>query len=216
VVAAPFVAMLLWLGVAFALSFVDGAGDKGEADGSVEVRVVSNGYHASLVLPVRNEAADWSAVFDPSEARAAPARAEWIMLGWGDRAFFMETRTLADVRPGTLVGALLGLGDTALHVVWLERPDLFGFVAVVRLSPHRYAQLVKVVQDRVVYGAGGRAIAHPGMGYGAADTFYRANGRYSPWYTCNEWVADALRAAGIAVPVWAPLPQALVGRLPRA
>lgn len=216
VLAALPLALLLWLGAAFALSFVEGRGDKGEADGAVEVRVVSNGYHASLILPARNDVADWPAAFDPADARNAPASAGWIMLGWGDRAFYMETRTFADVQATTLIGALLGLGDTALHVAWLDRPDLFADAAVVRLSPQRYAELVAVVQSRVARDAGGRAFVHLGKGYGQNDAFYRANGRYSPWYTCNEWVAETLRAAGVAVPVWAPLPQSLLWRLPRA
>ncbi len=212
IIAAPFVAVVLWLAAAFALGLVRGPGDLGAAEG-IPVGIVSNGYHVSLVLPVVAAGVDWRNRFDPADTMNGAA-ADWLLLGWGDRDFYMQTRRLIDVRPGVLFGALLGLGETTVQVAWL--PGGIQGVRFVRLSPERYRALVRVVDNRLMLDASGRAQAYAGTGYGPFDLFYRAHGRYSPVYTCNEWVADALRAAGIAVPVWAPLPQTLLWSLPPA
>lgn len=204
----------VWLAVAVLLFFIDGPGDKGEAGGEVTVGVMSNGYHASLVLPVVAAGVDWRGVFDPSEAAEPQHGAGWIALGWGDRDFYMQTRTLADVRPGTLVQALLGLGDTTVQATWIGEASRLPGVRMVRVSRDRYQRMSAVVRARLTLNGQGQAQVHAGKGYGANDAFYAAQGRYSPWRTCNEWVADVLRAGGIAVPVWTPLPQSLMWSLP--
>jgi uncharacterized protein (TIGR02117 family) len=203
-----------WLGAALVLGSVDGAGDKGEPGAAITVGVISNGYHASLVLPAVSPTVDWRTIFDPGDTGSGAPGAAWLILGWGDRAFYMETRTIADVRPLTLVRALAGLGDTALQAIWIDDPRRFSDIRYVQISPARYRRMVAQVLARAQRGADGRAILHAGKGYGGNDAFYAAHGRYSPWRTCNEWVADVLRAGGIAVPVWAPLPQPLLWSLP--
>ena len=40
----------------------------------------------------------------------------------------------------------------------------------------------------------------------AWDAFYDATGRYSAVRTCNEWVGEGLRRAGVRVGRWTPFP----------
>ena len=47
-------------------------------------------------------------------------------------------------------------------------------------------------------------IRRPEPGYGPHDAFYAAVGTYSPFQTCNEWLAAGLRQAGIRTGWWAP------------
>jgi uncharacterized protein (TIGR02117 family) len=204
-----------WLALALVLSQVEGAGDKGEADGAVTVGVMSNGYHASLVLPVSAAGIDWRQVFDPAHPDEPQHDAGWLALGWGDRDFYMQTRKLADMRPATLLRAILGLGDTTVQAIWIADAARLPGLRMVRVSPERYRRMSDVVRARLRRDARGQAQVHAGAGYGANDAFYAAQGRYAPWRTCNEWVADVLRAGSIAVPVWAPLPQALMWSLPQ-
>ena len=43
-------------------------------------------------------------------------------------------------------------------------------------------------------------------GYERSDAFYPASGGYSALRTCNEWTAQGLRAAGVKMGAWAPVP----------
>lgn len=203
-----------WLAAALVLALVEGAGDKGEAAGEVTVGVMSNGYHASLVLPVVAGGIDWRHVFNPDEPAEPQGQAGWLALGWGDREFYMQTRTVADVRAGTLAQALLGLGETTVQAIWIGEASRLPGLRTVRVSRERYQRMSEIIRARLHLDAQGRAQVHAGKGYGANDAFYAAQGRYSPWRTCNEWVADVLRAGGIAVPLWTPLPQSLIWSLP--
>ena len=38
--------------------------------------------------------------------------------------------------------------------------------------------------------------------YGANNSFYRANGSYSPIKTCNTWVNDGFKESGLKASYW--------------
>jgi hypothetical protein len=62
--------------------------------------------------------------------------------------------------------------------------------------------LARFVVKTAITDVAGRAhlIESPRPGEG----FYAANGRYSPWRTCNVWASEALADAGLPVARWAP------------
>jgi hypothetical protein len=62
--------------------------------------------------------------------------------------------------------------------------------------------------------AGARAIS--GAHYGHNDAFFQANGHYSLLQTCNTWTGAGLRAAGVKVSRWTPLPNLVTWYLPLA
>ena len=204
----PLAAVALWIALAYGAAAVPGPGDRGAPDGEIEIGVVSNGWHTSLVLPVFAAGVDWSAI------APAPRLGPYthVLLGWGDRDFYMNTRTLSDLRPATAMGAIFSLGGSVFHVDRLSvGPGGFRDAVRLRLTPERYRALAVRVQASLAPGP----TLHPGRGYGPSDDFYDAVGRYSFAYTCNEWTADALRAAGVSVPVWAPLAGPLMDALRR-
>ncbi|MEO6298814.1 MAG: DUF2459 domain-containing protein, partial [Paracoccaceae bacterium] len=45
--------------------------------------------------------------------------------------------------------------------------------------------------------------------YGQTDVFFAANGHFHLFNTCNVWVGETLRAAGIPFGVWTPTPQSV-------
>ena len=57
--------------------------------------------------------------------------------------------------------------------------------------------------------AGGAPRPIPGSGYGPADLFFEARGRFNALLGCNTWTAAALRAAGLRTGWWNPIPQTL-------
>ena len=168
----------LYLFAALILARVPVNSDWTEPETGITIFVQSNGAHTGIVLP------------------AGPGR--WRAYGWGDRDFYLNTPRWQDIRPGTAISALVGSGDTLIHV-----DDLGPFIPdenwrPVRLRPHEYARLRRFIAATLA--PGGRPVA----GYTPADRFYPARGRYSALTTCNVWTGRALRTAGVRTGLWTP------------
>lgn len=180
--------------------------------------VTTNGVHTALVLPRKTPQADWSALFPPTDTRD-PARSnayDMIELGWGNRRFYLDVPNWSDLRAGTAIRAIAGLDSAALHTQYVPAPAINDDSAIrLTLSPEAYARLVAHVRRSVQLDAQSHAIAISGNHYDATDAFYEATGHYSLFMTCNEWVRDALDAAGVRVPWWSPLDKPLFWQLRR-
>jgi uncharacterized protein (TIGR02117 family) len=167
---------------------------------------VSNGWHVSLVLP----AGDWprDLAHGPFDVDVSSAR--YAAFGWGERRFYMDTRTLADVGLATGLRALAWNADTVVHASFLDAVDeAHPRVRTLTVTPKELAALNAHVRASF---AGARP-EPVGAGFGSADAFFRGTGVYSPFATCNEWVGAALRRAGIPVGAWTPLSESLMWRL---
>jgi uncharacterized protein (TIGR02117 family) len=186
------------------------------ASGGISIYLRTNGVHADLVLPAAG-LHDWHAEFPPRNvigtARLANPRVQrWIAFGWGDREFYVHTRTWRDLRPGTAAAALLGLGTGAMHVEYLAEPLRYRALRI-DVSASQYRALVATVQAGFRRDPGGAPKRIDTPGYFDTDGFYEGTGRYTLWLTSNEWVRRALAGAGIRTSIWAPFDAALFWQL---
>ena len=160
----------------------------------VRIYVEDNGVHTDLVLPAR----DFADLVRPGHfADPHQAAFGWRTFGWGDRDFYLNTRTWSQVNPLRVARAFAGGGQTVLHVSAVPEPVAGGRVKTLLLRPEEYARLVAHVRATF---AGGT----PVRGYDARDAFYPARGGYSAFRTCNEWTAAGLRKAGVPMGAWTP------------
>ena len=135
------------------------------------------------------------------------------MIGWGDARFYRETPTWGAIKPGTTLTALFGSGQALMHVDRLPRLPYRGVKKLV-LRKDEFLRLLEFVQSHFPNGFEGKANAE--KGYGADDRFYPISPiayrqgvpdlRYSALFTCNNWVSEGLRRAGIKTGIWTPLP----------
>jgi len=162
----------------------------GEA--TVIVHVVRHGWHSGLVIrrdQIPSEA--W-----PEHTRFPAAR--FLEVGWGDRAFYQSPD------PGIRVAleASLASEGSVLHVAGLERPPAEHFahaeITPVVLSARGADALARFVSRAYARDAAGGPI-DLGPGLYPGSRFYAATGRYSLVYTCNSWIAGALRAGGCPI-----------------
>jgi len=184
--------------------------------GGVTVYLRTNGAHAELVLPAQWPY-DWRLELPPGDVvdaarRAAPPALNWIAFGWGDRDFFIRTRTWRDLRTGTAVSALLGRGPAAMHVEYLARPQEYRAQRI-DLSAAQYQRLVEGLRGGFARDAVGRPRRLDDPGYFDTDAFYEGSGRYTLWLTCNEWIRRVLAGAGVRTAAWAPFESALFWHL---
>lgn len=186
----------------------------------VKIYVVSNGIHVDLVLPVRTEAphaeADWSDKFPKADFKDVGDEHQWIGIGWGDRGFYLDTPTWAELKPSTALKAMFYLSSTVMHVKYFKTAELqeSKLCRPVILREEEYARVVQYILDSFVVQERAFSLI-PGRGYADNDNFYEAKGRYHLFKTCNVWANKGLKIAGVKTATWAPLSKAVFHHLPR-
>ena len=200
---------LLYLAAALAGSLIPVNGTWEEAKDGTTIFLRSNGVHVDIVMPAEAEGLDWRPLFPVSKFRGAPEQARWFAFGAGERRVYLETPTWWDVSPRTFWSAVTG-GERVMHVERTNDPGT-GMRAV-RLRPEEYRRLWAAIRAELALGGEGRPerIDHPG--YTPEDAFFVGRGRASALSTCNSWVADRLRIAGVETSLWPPFAQGLLWR----
>ena len=176
------------------------------ADG-VALMVASNGVHTMLIVPVANQDADWRADFPASDLRAPQRPYTHLGIGWGDKQFYLETATWADVSWRTPVDVIAGGGESLLHADHMVNPAPHANRRVLVVSHAQYRGLVAAIRAQR---APGPRIA----GYGDDDAFYPARETYTPWRTCNVWMGRILRDQGVRMGAWTPFAGGVMRWLP--
>src|SRR5437868_4127321 len=176
------------------------------------IYIADNGIHADIVMPVKAQGLDWETLIPRSDMAAAGRDAAWIAFGSGEERVYLNTPTWWDITPRTIFSALAG-GRRVMHVEYVPGPDYA--VREIRLRPEEYRRLWAAIRVDFALDRRGRPqrIDHPG--YGPSDAFYRAIGKESAFRTCNSWVAQWLRLAGVNTSLWPPFLQGLVWRYRR-
>ena len=171
---------------------------------TVEIFIRSNGVHTDFVLPVRNQHIAWDTFIAPSVCNADSSY-NYIALGWGDKGFFLNTPTWADLTFSTAFVAASGLGESAMHVDYLKNAPKIGERGKrYMISAEQYELLIHYIKQSFTFREN-KVMLIDHAGYGARDKFFEANGRYSLFMTCNEWTGDGMQAADMEVGIWTPL-----------
>ena len=160
------------------------------------LRVSNNGVHTDLIFERDLLPAEFLAQFD----WAADYR--FLAFGWGDKGFYLDTPTWAELSPTVAVRAMLLPSPTAMHVTGYRTADERW--AAVPVDDRQVGILLDHIRATFDADAAGNFRIIPGESYGADDHFYEAHGNYSAIVTCNVWVNRALKKAGIRTGLWAP------------
>lgn len=180
-----------------------------EPDEGITVYLRSNGIHVDLILPAQAQGLDWGPLLPERHFADPPADPRWFGFGAGERRVYLETPRWTDIKPKAVWAGLTG-GERVMHVERIDRPG--PELRAIRLRPGEYRRLWSAVRAEFDLDPGGlpQRINHPG--YWTDDAFYEGIGRASAINTCNQWVADRLRIAGVEVPAWTPFAQGLMWR----
>jgi uncharacterized protein (TIGR02117 family) len=209
-VAAP----LAWFLAALLLGAIPANAAWTEPERGVTIFVRTNGVHTWIVMPKVNAIMDWRPYAPGEHLRDSRyGRSDHIAVGYGNREFYLNTPTWADLSLSNAFHAAFGNGSTLLHVEHDHQPRPDDWQRPIILTQGQYRRLAGYVRARFRLDAQGRTIPLRGRGYGTWDMFYEAKGGYSFVLTCNEWTGRALRAAGVRTGLWTPLSQSIMWRL---
>jgi uncharacterized protein (TIGR02117 family) len=184
-----------------------------EPEEGITIYLADNGIHTDIVMPARAEGLDWAPLVPKGDFTSPDPTARWVAFGAGEERVYLETPTWWDITPGTIWAALTG-SRRVMHVEWVRNPAYAA--RELRLRPEEYRRLWAAIRADFRLDSRGRPVRIDHPGYGCCDAFYQATGRFNALQTCNTWVADKLRLAGVKAGVWPPFTNGLLWRYRRA
>jgi uncharacterized protein (TIGR02117 family) len=188
-------------------------GNYSQADGTISLYISDQGIHTEVIVPVKNEYFDWNQYLQLTEiSRDATSDYKYLSIGWGDRAFMLETPTSAIINPVTAFKALFLPTPSTVHVesYRVVPPNLK--TKCVKVSGKNYLRMVNFIKNSFQLDAAGNKIKIS-YGYDNTDYFYESKRSYSLLRTCNDWTAEALQKADVNTPLWSTLSSAIMFHL---
>jgi uncharacterized protein (TIGR02117 family) len=196
--------VLLYLGCAWVLSRLAVSAEP-DPDPEVTLFLETNGVHVDLIMPVRTAEKDWSSHILYQNTRGRDSSLTWLAIGWGDKDFYLNTPTWADLKFSTAFKAIFGLSPAAMHTTFCDSPKVSDQCVRLVMARQQYRRLVAYIENSLQHDSLGNPIAVPTtVRYDNNDAFYEAKGRYHLFHTCNTWANNALKASGQRACWWTP------------
>jgi uncharacterized protein (TIGR02117 family) len=195
----------LYIVVAIGLSYTSVNSDFKQCEkDAVAIYILTNGVHTDLVLPINNEFKDWRNFVHPSDTRSGSVAATNVAFGWGDKGFYLQTKTWADLKFKTAFNAMFYLSSSAMHVTFYTDMEESESCRKICVNKTSYLKLVEYICKTFEKDRLGNPILIKAAAYGHNDLFYEANGSYGLFTTCNTWTNNGLKAADLKACWWTP------------
>ena len=169
----------------------------------MEIFIMTNGDHTDIVVPVRNEQIDWSNEIKFENTLSKDTTYSYVAIGWGDKGFYLDTPTWSQLKLSVAFKAVFWLSTTAMHATYYKEIHVGKNCKRIPVSKEQYSLLIDYITNRFRKDAEGHFInIKTDANYGDSDAFYEAKGRYNLFFTCNTWVNDGLKYAGLRHCIW--------------
>ena len=174
-------------------------------DKNIPVYILSNGVHTDIVVPLKNKIKDWSKEITYLDTKAKDSTKNLLAFGWGDKGFYLDTPTWADLKFSTAAKAVTGLSSSAMHVTFYNNLKENEYCRKILISESQYKKMIQYIEDSFQLNITNNIQRIGTHSYGENDIFYEAKGSYSLFYTCNSWANQALKAAQQKAALWTVL-----------
>jgi uncharacterized protein (TIGR02117 family) len=196
--------VLIYLLSAFLLARIPVAGDPVTGN-DVTIYLLTNGVHTDIVVPAKNEYHNWTSEVNYDNTRSNDSSNKYLGIGWGDKGFYLETPTWADLKASVAFKAATGLNTTAIHATYHKVINTGDSCREIRITSNQYKKLISYIRSSFQTNPNGKFLhIKTNANYGDTDAFYEAKGSYSMFNTCNNWVNKGLRETGLKSCVWTP------------
>ncbi len=165
-----------------------------------QVQLIAGPIHYDFILPL--DAATRTAFVDVPDATELMnmSGAQNLLVGWGARDFYTTVGTYGDVTArATWRGAVSDASVVRLDVVGAVPETLE--LRRLNMTDTQYARFLTALRATLT---GDAPLDNPG--FTTTDLFYPATGQFNLFRTCNVWVGQMIRAAGLRFGRWTPLP----------
>lgn len=171
------------------------------------IGLVRGPIHYDLLLPATPE---MRAHFGFAEAAGVPINnpnVEWLIVGWGAREFYTSTATLSQINKSAVWHGITG-DASVMHLDVSGNLRGVSGLNFVPMSAAQMQALVAKIDASFQRDQTGATVALPER-FSDHDAFFAANGQFNILNTCNVWIGEVLRAAGVPFGRWTPTPQAV-------
>jgi len=198
----------LYLIVALILTLIPVNSSFNESREGTTVYVISNGVHINLIIPSINNQYDWTNQFDTKDSY------KYIAFGWGDKDFYMNTPTWSDLKVFTALKAGFILTPSVIQVYRVKKaPSISKNTRKLNLSDEQ----LKILSDYIFHSfqlENGKIVElFPEINEYGSYRYYKAKGKYSLFFTCNNWANKGLKKAGVKNAIWAPFDKSVLYHL---
>lgn len=151
------------------------------------VFIIKDYIHSDLVF----YSSDWNSIFVTEK--------KYIVIGWGDRGIFLETKKWPELKISNFIKAFFGLNESVVRVKFIDRLpenyiknkiDIDQFESLKNHIMSSFLDFQEIKKQD---------------GYCEEGVFYRSKLNYNCIKTCNNWVNEGLLKSDLARRTWAPL-----------
>ena len=198
-------AVILYLLLGYLIPFIPVKAEKTDDPKVVEAYILTNGVHTDLVVPVKSEWADWSQKIPFDVTKGKNTDFKYVSFGWGDKGFYLDTPTWADLKFSTAFKAAFWMGQSAMHTTYYHEMTEGEDCKKIMLTAEQYKRLITYIDDKFDKDQNGNyRFIRTNAVYGNDDAFFDAKGSYNFLYTCNTWANNGLKTAGQKAALWTP------------
>jgi uncharacterized protein (TIGR02117 family) len=170
-----------------------------------EVYLLKSGPHTDFLVKAKTDVHDWTIDFPYSNNIDPDTTLPWLAIGWGDKGFYLNTPTWADLTVSTAVAAATGLGTAGIHATYYYTVPEGRPIVQLMLTENQYRRLCSYISATLMSDVNGKRVMlqplKPGVNF-EHDRYYDAYGTYSMVHTCNTWVNNGLKVSGQRACLW--------------
>ncbi|MGY5353166.1 TIGR02117 family protein [Wenyingzhuangia sp. IMCC45533] len=173
-----------------------------QAAKEINIYIKSNGVHTDVIVPIKNQYYNWYQKFSQKDTKKESSKMKYVAIGWGDKGFYLDTPTWADLTLKTALRASLGLSTTALHTTYYDKIVEDENCVQIKISAQQYKNLCDYICESAKQENSKFVNIKTQANYGLHDAFYEAKGTYHLFKTCNTWTNTALKISGQKACLW--------------
>ena len=176
--------------------------EEAAAPDELAVYILTNGIHSDIVVPSNTDQMNWFTQINHLDT-SLNQQYNYVSIGWGDKGFYLNTPTWAELKASTALNAAFGLGGTAIHATYYKNMVEDESCKKIMISRDQYARLIEFVKSGFDKDVNGKVIKiQTDVRKSDTDAFYEGTGNYSLFYTCNTWTNNSLKYSGQKACVW--------------
>jgi uncharacterized protein (TIGR02117 family) len=191
-----------YLIISLLLTFITINGVESASENKKEIFLSTNGVHLEIIMPINVLSIELKEDIDFTAAD------KYISFGWGDEKFYLNTPTWGDLTFKNAFTALFIKSSALIHLTRSKQVKKSWTKIIIGES--ELAKLNQYILKSFKKDENGGKIIIYNSGYSVSDDFYKANGKFSCFKTCNTWVNKAFKESDLKSCLWTPFDFGLI------
>ncbi|MFT6715376.1 MAG: hypothetical protein ACJA0Q_000003 [Saprospiraceae bacterium] len=193
---------IAYFSCAYLMMYVTVNDKEGYSIANKVVYLNTNGVHLDVVIPREDINSSLLSGIRYKEGE------DYISFGWGDENFYLNTPTWGELTFQNAFKAMFLNSSTLMHLTrYKEVKDDW---TKVELNEFQLNKLNNYILNSFKLSEDNQKMYIPEAGYSYNDNFYKANGSYSCFKTCNSWVNIAFKESELKACYWTPFDFGLI------